>query len=545
MRAAEHRDVVTAKLFPPQAPVPGMVVGVRAGVAALIVIAFLLPGCLSSLPEGLDPQPTETVFAADWWERALPNGDDHDHYDRDHHRGLSTPNFEVLGWDPLATDYHGMSASGYFCGDLAEGDARTLAVVHSFTSNIAFVLIDVTDPMAIFKIGEFVMESTHVWDVTMMPDQRHVVLATSPIGHLDEEGVPMLDMAPPGIWFRDACTGQERPVSALPAGLPFHSGVVLVDITTPAEPFVADFRPAPVDGGHSIVAQRVKGDEIILVTVSNPSRSDYYLFMTVTDTPVGAILELLSIHQTAPDSPEQLPRDALGVFFANHDGYLQEHPVTGEALAFLADGSWGVTVLNIDDPRAPRVIGRWDEPGRIANPDQTHFAHSILPIEGTWDGRHYTFISEECGGRPAQTPTCLVYSLDTTDPTDPTLAGAWTLPHDVGGWSYPGFSPHYMALIERTLFISHWHAGLWAVDVSTPEALREMPTIGVFVPDRDVEHVTHGTYGSSYNMLPVVADVIAYGGNLLIFDGTSGAYVLAFDATDPAPAPTPWPLNLP
>jgi len=507
-----------------------------------LVFGLLLAGCLGA---GVDPAATEPDASHDaalaWVERALLNAEDHDHLDPAQHVGLSTPNFEVVGWDPLVTDHMGSQAGGYFCGDVETKDGRALAVVHSFTSDVAFVLIDVTDPAKPTKIGELVMEHTHVWDVAMTPDQRHVLLATSPYGDLDKALGANLPARGGGVWFRDACTGTTRALAGPEAAAPYHSGVALVDITDPRAPAVTDFRPLPVAGGHSIVAQDVGGETIALVTANHPGAPNYYGFLEILDSPIGAKLDTRSVYHTDPVASAG---DGLSSTWGNHDGYLQVHPVTGERLAYLADGNLGVAILDIEDTRMPRFVSRWDDAASIANTDFEHFAHSVLPIDTTWEGRHYTFVSEECAGRPTDTPSCLVYVLDTTDPAAPTLAGAWTIPVDLGGWAYPGFSPHYMAVIDRTLFVAHWHAGLWAFDVSSADAIADLAPVGVFVPDRDTGYEPDGGFTDQYNQRPVVADVLAHGENVIAFDGTSGVYVLRFDATRPMPAPTPWPLRL-
>ncbi|HEX9815737.1 MAG TPA: hypothetical protein VGB18_02045, partial [Candidatus Thermoplasmatota archaeon] len=187
----------------------------------------------------------------------------------------------------------------------------------------------------------------------------------------------------------------------------------------------------------------------------------------------------------------------------------------------------------------PRKIGAWSDWDLVGGAAASHYIHEALPIEGTWEGNHYTFMGEECTSHPEGTPSCLIYTMDTTDPANPKMAGAWTFPYDSGVWTYPGFSVHYMALVNRTLFISAFHAGVWAVDVSTEENIRMMPTVGVFLPDNLPPKGFLKDH--NYHRSPATADVIAMGdGNLLTFDETTGAYIIRFDDANPAPAPTPW-----
>ncbi|MBW3581709.1 MAG: hypothetical protein KY455_01300 [Euryarchaeota archaeon] len=513
-----------------------------------IVLVMLIAGCTS--PAAKPSAPPGQDAPLDWVERALPNGDNHDHLDHTHHVGLSTPNFEILGWDPLLTDHMSAQAGGYECGDLATKDGRTLAVVHSFTSDVAFVLMDVTEPTKPEKIGELVMENTHVYDVVMTPDQKYVLLATSPLGQVDDGTLfrrPIETGYTARASFVDACTGTTRPVGGPAAALPYHSGVVLVDISDPGTPAITDFRPLPLLGGHSIVVRDLGGETIALVSVSSGDPvTNYYAFLGIQATALGDRLETYSIYET---DPVVEPLDGIPYVTGRpygHEGSLHVHPGTGGHIAYLADGTYGVTLLDITDPREPHAIGHWNDATEIANPDPSeHFAHTVLPIDTLWDGRHYSFVSEECTARPSETPSCLVYVLDTTDPAAPKLTGAWTLPTEVGGWTWPTFSPHYMAVIDRTLFVAHFHAGLWAFDVSSAEAIADLTPVGVFLPEHDTGYEPSGRLFEEVNQRPLVADVLPYGENLVTFDATSGVYVLRFDPTRPAPAPEPWPLRIP
>ena len=60
--------------------------------------------------------------------RAMVEG--HDHGNRTQHTGLSTPNFQVLGHDPLSSEYFEESPGSTYCGDVSNG-TRQLAVVTS------------------------------------------------------------------------------------------------------------------------------------------------------------------------------------------------------------------------------------------------------------------------------------------------------------------------------------------------------------------------------------------------------------------------------
>src|SRR5207248_2280964 len=145
-------------------------------------------------------------------------GPDHDHRDWKQHVGLSTPNFQELAYDPLATShYQNKTAAGYFCGgEASTKDGRKLAVISSYDSDVAFVLVDVTDPMHPMKVGEYVLEGTTHYDVDITPDGQYVVIGSDPdinkvFGAIPGNALGTLDAAAPAGThavqpkWRDAC----------------------------------------------------------------------------------------------------------------------------------------------------------------------------------------------------------------------------------------------------------------------------------------------------------------------------------------------------
>lgn len=520
----------------------------RTLLVAALAIAFVLAGCLDATGgsksgsrsklagRGIDVS-TLPVIQPGWSEAALVAGGEHDHTNHAVHAGLSTANFQVFGWNPLITDYHGRTAGGYLCGDANEKNGRRLSVVHSFTSDVAFIISDVTDPTDPKKIGELAMPTTHVYDLALTPDQQYVLLATSPLGLLDN----VLGALPPyedGTWgtFRDACTGEERPVKGPEAGLPFASGIVLVDISNPRAPNIIDFRMFPVLGGHSVHVREMNGRPLILATIANlPGQTSFYVFMEIQATPAGGKLNVLSVYQWRPNDPQQYAQMAT---HTNHDGYLQKHPVTGQNLAYLAYGNDGLIILNVDDPRIPRFLGAWMDWNAVGGYDGSHYFHEALPIEGTWDGRHYTFTGEECGSHPTKSPTCLAYAFDTTDPAKPTMAGVWTLPNDVPWSGGLQFSLHYLGLVNQTLFVTVYHGGLWAVDVSHLDATapQNLKSVGVFLPPNVSPKPAPGRpYSPRVNDLNTFDD-----GTMVVYDAWTGLYMVRFDDANLAPPPEPW-----
>lgn len=463
---------------------------------------------------------------ADWAEQTVEFEDGHDHRNPSHHRGRSTANFGILGHEPLVTDHTGSTVGGHLCGDATENDGRRLAVSSSSTGDyvhdVAFVLADITDPRNPYKVGEYVLPNTPIYDVALTPDQRFVVLISSP--EPDMTTPSNREFAQP--YWRDACTGLTTPFAGPESMLPLVAGLILVDIKDPRQPTLADY--LPFGYGHSVRAAKVAERTFVLATVGPP-----VLIEIVESAGRAQLVPLGSFTDCGP------PTHACHF----HDAYLQVHPVTGQHLAYLANGctlqctQQNLAIFNIGDPLRPEFLASWDDWSALG-PITPQYLHGAYPISEVWDGRHYTLLGEECGQK-----ACYIVLLDTTDPRRPLYVGNWTLPVVPPGWNEDlAYSLHYVTVSGRTMFVSNYHGGLWAVDLSTSEALSTQPTIGVFVPDRqspspDLE--TCDWRYCTFAWTPNVADVITMSdGTLLVIDSTSGFYLVSFDETHPAPAPT-------
>lgn len=512
-----------------------------------ITLAAGAAGCVTPAnDDGEAPDGPGTISPGDigWAARAVPSDDGHDHGDVAQHANLSTPNFQVLGWDPLVSDAFGGTPGGFFCGGAGTTAAgRKIAVVHSFLAqtDVAFVVMDVTDPAAPAKVGEYILERTHVYDATISLDGRFAVLGANP----DRSGIPAGGVQVLQPKFRDACTGVVRAAGPEQA-LPLAPGVILVDLADPTAPVFADFAPTPALGPHSVHAGKVGDGDVFLASITNlEHQASYFQFYAVEELPlVGPKLALLSTYQGPPG-----PADPAVPLINGHvDGYIAEHPGTGQTLAYLANWDAGMIVLDISEPRAPMEIARWGgaaqgfmgAPASLGDEDLGGI-HGTYPMPVLWGDRHYTFAGQELGGRPENRPTGWIFVIDTTDPAAPIEVGRWTLPVDVEWSEFLQFSTHYFTVVDRTLFVSLYHGGVWAVDVSD-EALASPRSIGVWLPDR--VSPSPPAQGAGLGSADMVLDVVALeDGTLLSWGSLSGAYLLRFDATRPMEAPPAWDVD--
>lgn len=498
--------------------------------AATLAVILLAAGCVA--PGAQDVLDADVLPVDDKWAvRALPHGDDHDHFDVTQHQGLSTPNFQLLGWDPLVTDAKGASAAGYLCGETATTpDGRQLAVVNSFVTDVVFVVVDVTDPNAPEKVGEFVLENGHSYDVALTADGQHVIVGQ------DRNRVPVetpIALASPDKLFatwRSPCAPGGEVKVALPSQAALFPGTLMVGIQDPAAPVIEDFVPTPILGPHSVSTSKVDDRQFVVSSVVNlVHQASYFQFYEV----VGDKLEVLSTWQSPPQ-----PGRAPPLLNGHVDGTIAKHPGTEKTYAYLADWNDGLVILDFSNPNLPVPVGRWSQPVDPTDfNDPNGSIHGVLPLPDLWDGKHYVLAGQELGGKPKDRPTGYVFILDDTDPANPTLVGKWTLPVDVDWKAFLQFSTHYFAVVDKVLFVSTYHGGVWAADLSG--SLENPPSIGVFLPDK-ASPMPSDAQNAALSGSPEVLDVLPLpNGDLLVYEGQSGAYVVRFDKSVPVPVPAP------
>lgn len=506
--------------------------------AALVVLA----GCIGGNEQALSPDSDDPLEQAPvpegWWEDAVPFGDDHDHGDMSPHANLSTANFQVLGFDPLVTDGLGSTANGMGCGGTAETDeGRRIAVTHSLGSEMGIVVADITDPANPVKLGEYMMPNAAIWDATVTPDGEHVLVGAVPFpfsgrnptlpgtgevspGSTGEATTPQDRFKVQPLW-KDACTGEVREAGP-EQYLPWGGSLVMLNIEDPESPTFEDVSPQQVLGPHSVSAAEIDGTTYGMSSVTNlVHEASYYTFYEIVDTPAGGRLVPLTVIQA--------PGVQTPALNGHVDVLMQEHPETGQVLAYLANWNDGVAIYDMTNPRAPMQIRHWSDDGPHGGS-----IHEVLPLGELRDGKHYSIAGQEVGERE-EVPSGLIYILDTTDPANPEEVARWTIPVQPRGWPGLMFSTHYVEVVDDTLFVANYHGGLWAVDISTIEDPR---ATGLFVPDRTSPSPDDGAGG------PTIGDVHAGpNGTLTTWDGggAGGVYQLSFDPTMPAPQAPAWP----
>jgi len=500
---------------------------------AALVAAVALAGCLGDEgpSEPAEPaQVNETPQTVLWPGLAL--GDGHDHTDPRLHTNATTANFETVAHDPLVTEAEGTAPGGSSCADTnPDGDTRLGAQKAGDSRGV--VLADLTDPEEPAYVGELWLTFTLIYDVAVTPDGENVALVTS----YPQEGPPPEPSPDAPLGYLETCSGETVELTSREQDpVPRPVSLILVDVSDPASPEITDQRPM-AGLGHSVFT----GDEadrswVVGVTESLAHGGRHYYFHELTSTPAGDRLEPLSTYVAEPN-PDHA--DYLG---GHTDAWIQEHPGTGQVLAYLSAGPQ-VEIVDVSDPRAPQQLSTWTDIG--PEDPGAHNLHSLVPYEEGVDGRHYTVVGPELGTPVGDLPTGVVWVLDTTDPAEPEPVAAWTLPAHVTWEGRLQFSPHYMDKHGDTLFVSMYHGGIWAVDLSTvpegsPDDIQRLDSTGVYVPARDAP-----TPDPSYSFpwVPNLEEAFVIDEErplLVTFGSNTGVFTFTYDEDVEVPPPEPW-----
>ncbi len=125
----------------------------------------------------------------------------------------------------------------------------------------------------------------------------------------------------------------------------------------------------------------------------------------------------------------------------------------------------GLRIFDVADPRGPREIARW-------------VCQGIGVHRFTFDGR-YAYISPEIEGYVGN----IVMILDLSDPARPAEVGRWWMP---GQWVAGGETPTWQGRAHRChhpirrgdrLYVSYWHGGAVILDISDIRQPRCVSTI--------------------------------------------------------------------
>ncbi|MBI2078634.1 MAG: hypothetical protein HYT80_09755 [Euryarchaeota archaeon] len=290
---------------------------------------------------------------------------------------------------------------------------------------------------------------------------------------------------------------------------PFAPGLFLIDTRDKTRPLVADFLPGTV---HSVTVHRVKNVD--------------YVFSAGTTVVESGNIYRISV------SPTRSQLLTVGRVSISHDSVAYDDPVLGIPLLYATAG--GFSVYDISDPRSPKQVGKWAPPG---DEGKGHYSHQMA-VDWVEGRRVVVYESEDWG-----TAVSPVWIVDATDLGAMEKLGMWTNPGQKAAGAGESteliYSTHNPRIESGILYLSHYHGGVWLVNVSTLRQAEAPETMGYYLPHNDnggfVPRSGEGAYPKpnicqfDLDDVPNVFDVEVQNGIVYAADVHTGVYTLRYD----------------
>lgn len=473
------------------------------GVSASRILPLLAVVVLASLAGCLDSRPLADGGMRGYTGPADPipveGADGHDHADPLQHRFAQ--NARLLAHDGLRR--FGASAEvpvGAHVVDVAP--ARGLLAVgvnggHGDEGQQGFHLFDVSDPDLLVHLSYY--------------------QADQPVG-----GDRTLAFSTDGMTLFLGYEGDARP------------GVAAVDVSDPVHPREVAFWDDPQGfGSHTISAGAIGGVEHVfslamgvnILRYDGPQNGQEGGFTLVGKYLTADQLAALDAVGMAlgDGGPGPAQTYALRALYG-HDMTFFQDPVTGKPLLFVAYAYEGFKAVDLTVPSAPLLLFRWQAP---ADTSHKHYVHSVEAARLA-SGQLLLVVGSETFEPQNQEIASPIWVLDGTAAAagiplaaEPVHVSTWRNPGGAAAGSL-GLSVHFFRLEAGLLFLSHYHGGIWAIDLRTPEAQARPAAFGYImpVPADPVAPPEECCIGFDLDGVPMVFDVevldgVVYGADLI------------------------------
>lgn len=467
----------------------------------LVALLALAAGCLQSTPP---PEPTHT-FSDTFTSPAnpIPFGPGHDHADPAQHRFAR--NAELVAIDDLR-DY---------------GWAENFVVgAHAVDLHDNLLAVGV-------NAGETDdgQQGFHLYDVSTNLTHISYYLAPQPVSG---DRTIAFDEAGTTVYL-----GYE--------GAGVRPGVAAIDVSDPTNPVERAFWSDPQNyGAHTVGAATMDGVRYVfsIALGVNILRDDgdalTLVGKYVTNDQLSALdaLGMLNTDDGA-DAAAVAQTYALRSLYG-HDMSVYHDPITTKTFLLVAYAYDGLKILDLTIPSLPVLQARWMPPPDTAH---KHYTHSVQAERGA-DGRLIVVVGSETFEPANQNIASPVWILDATaavdDPvplrTEPSHLSTWRNPGNAPAGNL-GISVHFFRIVEGILYISHYHGGVWAVDLRTEAARATPEAFGYMMPvgPGAIRAPEGCCIGFSLDGVPMVFDVAAQpGGTVFAADLTQGVSRIQF-----------------
>ncbi len=320
-------------------------------------------------------------------------------------------------------------------------------------------------------------------------------------------------------------------------GAGIKPGVAAIDVSDPLTPKQVAFWDDPQDfGSHTISAGVVGGVQYVfsLAVGVNILRYDDDGFTMVgkyVAAEGGALADTPTFIDPADPQNTYWRTYAIRTLYG-HDMNFYLDPETGIPLLLVAYAYDGLKILDLSQPTAPLLLANWMPP---ADSEHRHYTHSVT-AERTADGRLIVVAGSETFEDQNNHIASPIWILDATqvvleDTANPVHLSTWRNPSEAPAGRL-GLSVHFFRQQDGMIYLSHYHGGVWAIDISTPE-LREAPRNAGYimpVPEHATPVPEECCIGWDLDGAPMVFDVeVSRDGTVFAADLVQGVSSVRFD----------------
>lgn len=319
-------------------------------------------------------------------------------------------------------------------------------------------------------------------------------------------------------------------------------GVAAVDVSDPLAPREVAFWSDPQNfGSHTVSAGVVDGVQYVFslamgvnILRYDPPEGGRSAGFTLVGKYLTAdqLAALDALRLLSEGDPQPAQTFALRSLYG-HDMTFFADEVTGTPLLFVAYAYEGLKILDLSNPSAPLLLSRWMPPADTAH---KHYTHSVA-AERLASGELLVVVGSETFEPENQEIASPIWILDATAAVtglplqvEPRQVSTWRNPGDTAAGNL-GLSVHFFRLEDGLLYLSHYHGGVWAIDLRTPAAQAEPRDFGYImpIPPGAIFPPEDCCIGFDLDGAPMVFDVAVKGGVVYAADIIQGLTVIKFE----------------
>ncbi len=293
-------------------------------------------------------------------------------------------------------------------------------------------------------------------------------------------------------------------------------GIAAVDVSDPANPREVAFWHDDTDfGPHTVAVGTIGGVTHVFslalgVTILSYDGAFEVVGKFVTGDEMSAMDAIGMIDPSSGTPTARASTYALRSLYGHDMTFLHDEE-TGKDLLLVAYAYDGAKMVDVSNPSAPVILASWVPP---ADSSHKHYTHSMV-AERQPDGRLVVVVGSETFEPENQGIASPIWILDGTQAVLGTARDG-VFEH-LSTWRNPGNAPagnlgnsvHFFRLQDGLLALSHYHGGVWGIDLRTPEAQAAPQHYAYIMPVPEDAVRPHDTccIGFDLDGAPMVFDV--------------------------------------